>query len=70
MHFSQADKIKLPYTDMVSTVPGKVTAKNSVHLWAIKSYSFQLVRDFISRQVKRTENIQGVMNKNPLWTTA
>lgn len=31
-YFSQANKINLPYTDMVSTVPGKVTVKNSAHL--------------------------------------
>lgn len=37
-YFSYANKINLPYTDMVFTVPGKVTAKNSADLWEINSF--------------------------------
>lgn len=44
-YFSQANKINWPYNDMVSTVPGKVTAKNSAHLWEINS-SLSFVEGF------------------------
>lgn len=37
VYFSQADKINIPYSDMVSAVPGKVTVTNSAHLWEINS---------------------------------
>lgn len=62
-YFSQANKINLPYTDMVSTVPGKVTVKNSAHLkkqtvlFHLGEWGVGVGGNFISCQVKTTRNV-------------
>jgi len=56
---------------MVSTVPGKVTAKNSAHLWEINS-PLSFVEGFylLPGEDDWEHNSRLVMNKKPLCTTS